>query len=52
MYTDKELTFRTNRLTIRPLNYDDHKDWIEGFENRYPSQYKHDKGKINMDECD
>lgn len=52
MYTDKELTFRTNRLTIRPLNYDDHKGWVEGFENRYPSQYKHDKGKINMNECD
>nr|WP_263314251.1 GNAT family protein [Mammaliicoccus sp. Marseille-Q6498] len=52
MHTNKTLTFETDRLVIRPLEYEDHTDWLTGFNNRYPAQYRHDNGKIDMSDCD
>ncbi|GGI39621.1 GNAT family N-acetyltransferase [Mammaliicoccus stepanovicii] len=52
MYNLKDLHFSTERLYIRPITVNDRQGWLEGFNNRHPSQYRHDKGKVNMDECD
>lgn len=41
----------TERLTIRPLQTTDYENWLKAYENRYPSQYRHDQGKIDMSEC-
>lgn len=41
----------TERLVIRPLKKDDYENWLYEFEGRYPSQHRHDKGKIDMSEC-
>lgn len=41
----------TDRLVIRPLNNSDYENWLLAFENRYPSQNRHDIGKIDMSEC-
>ncbi|MGM9986469.1 MAG: GNAT family N-acetyltransferase [Bacillaceae bacterium] len=41
----------TERLIIRPLKEDDYKNWLTEFNNRFPSQRKHDEGKIDMSEC-
>ena len=41
----------TERLVIRPLNKLDYENWLKEFENRYPSQNRHDQGKIDMSEC-
>jgi len=41
----------TDRLIIRPLKNADYKNWLNAFENRFPSKYKHDKGKMDMSEC-
>lgn len=46
-----EFTSETERLVIRPLNYDDYENWLNEFENRYPSQNPYDQGKIDMSEC-
>ncbi len=45
------LISETERLIIRPLKYDDYENWLSEFEKRYPSQNRHDQGKIDMSEC-
>lgn len=40
----------TERLVIRPLNKDDYENWLNEHENRYPSQNRHDEGKVDMSE--
>ncbi|TGB03690.1 N-acetyltransferase [Halobacillus salinus] len=42
---------KTDRLQIRPLQKSDYETWLQGFTNRYPSQYRHDAGQIDMSEC-
>lgn len=46
-----EVVSETERLLIRPLKKADYENWLNEFENRYPSQHRHDKGKIDMSEC-
>lgn len=46
-----EYASETERLVIRPLKKDDYKNWLHEFKNRYPSQNRHDKGKLDMSEC-
>lgn len=41
----------TERLIIRPLQKDDYINWLNEFENRFPSQHRHDQGKVDMTEC-
>ncbi|WP_456274578.1 GNAT family N-acetyltransferase [Bacillus sp. AK031] len=41
----------TERLIVRPLEKEDYAVWLSGFNERMPSQYRHDKGKLNMEEC-
>ena len=41
----------TERLVIRPLKNDDYRNWLSAFENRLPSQYRHDEGIMDMSEC-
>ena len=51
----KEKTFdfisETERLVIRPLKNVDYNNWLNEFNNRFPSQHRHDIGKIDMSEC-
>ena len=46
-----EYKVETERLIIRPLRNEDYECWLNGFENRFPSQNRHDLGKIDMSEC-
>lgn len=46
-----EYKIETERLITRPLTKEDYECWLNGFENRYPSQNRHDQGKIDMSEC-
>lgn len=46
-----EYILETERLVVRPLQKADYENWLNEFENRYPSQHRHDKGKIDMSEC-
>lgn len=46
-----DYSVETERLIIRSLKKDDYENWINSFENRYLSQNRHDKGKIDMSEC-
>ena len=46
-----EYNLETDRLIIRPLTTGDYENWLKGFENRFPSQNRHDQGKIDMSEC-
>lgn len=48
---DFTISSETERLMIRPLKIDDYKNWLNAFESRFPSQYRHDRGKIDMSEC-
>jgi [ribosomal protein S5]-alanine N-acetyltransferase len=41
----------TDRLLIRPLRKADYSNWLNEFNNRLPSQHKHDKGRMNMNNC-
>jgi [ribosomal protein S5]-alanine N-acetyltransferase len=41
----------SERLVVRPLKEEDYKNWLNEFNNRLPSQHRHDKGKIDMSEC-
>jgi len=41
----------TERLHIRPLKKTDYSNWLNAFNNRLPSQHKHDKGRMNMSNC-
>ncbi|WP_164670580.1 GNAT family N-acetyltransferase [Virgibacillus doumboii] len=41
----------TERLVLRPLQKYDYENWLNEFENRHPSQHRHDKGKMDMREC-
>ncbi|MDG0820766.1 GNAT family N-acetyltransferase [Staphylococcus equorum] len=44
------LHFTTQRLIIRPLEENDYETWLRGFVNRKPSQFKYDKGQVDMSE--
>ena len=46
-----ECSSETERLIIRPLQIGDYENWLQAFENRYPSRHRHDKGKMDMSEC-
>ncbi|MYL39598.1 GNAT family N-acetyltransferase [Halobacillus litoralis] len=46
-----DIVSETERLVIRPLKKSDYKDWLTEFENRAPSQHRHDKGKMDMSQC-
>ncbi|AWE07389.1 GNAT family N-acetyltransferase [Lysinibacillus sp. 2017] len=46
-----EYNSETERLVIRPLKKTDYENWLKEFENRYPSQNRHDQGKLDMSEC-
>lgn len=46
-----EYSSETERLVIRPLKKTDYENWLKEFENRYPSQNRHDQGKLDMSEC-
>ncbi|MGM0847018.1 MAG: GNAT family N-acetyltransferase [Bacillota bacterium] len=41
----------TERLIVRPLTKEDYIVWLKGFNDRMPSQYRHDQGKLNMIDC-
>ena len=41
----------TERLVIRPLKTSDYHNWLNEFEARFPSENRHDKGKIDMSVC-
>ncbi|WP_391122244.1 GNAT family N-acetyltransferase [Psychrobacillus sp. L3] len=43
-----KLYIETERLNIRPFENDDYANWYAGFDNRLPSQYKHDDGYSDM----
>jgi len=45
-----DLTAKTDRLIIRPLQPTDYERWLEGFHNKRPQQHKYDDEKKNMDE--
>lgn len=45
------LQFSTQRLIIRPLEEKDYESWLSGFVNRHASQYKYDKGQIDMSDA-
>lgn len=46
-----EVVSETERLVIRPFKKADYANWLNEFENRYPSQHRHDQGKIDMSQC-
>jgi [ribosomal protein S5]-alanine N-acetyltransferase len=48
--TFKHLT-ETDRLIVRPLVKEDYENWLSAFEQRSPSEHRHDQGKIDMSEC-
>ncbi len=48
---NKNLSFTTNRLEIRPLKNSDYERWLKGFTDRKPSKHKYDDGLIDMSEC-
>lgn len=48
---NKNLTFTTERLEIRPLVNSDYDSWLKGFLERKPSQYQYDDGLIDMSIC-
>ncbi|RPF52211.1 RimJ/RimL family protein N-acetyltransferase [Aquisalibacillus elongatus] len=41
----------TERLVIKPLKKADYNNWLHEFESRYPSQHRHDQGKMDMSDC-
>lgn len=44
-----EIHSETERLVVRPLQEEDYELWMEGWNNRFPSQHKYDDGKIDLD---
>ncbi|PCF85654.1 GNAT family N-acetyltransferase [Staphylococcus delphini] len=48
---NKNLTFTTERLEIRPLVNSDYDSWLNGFLERKTSQYQYDDGLIDMSIC-
>ncbi|RIW37277.1 N-acetyltransferase [Bacillus salacetis] len=46
-------TYKTEakRLMVRPLKEEDYQGWYKGFNERMPSQHRHDPGKLDMSEC-
>ncbi|MFD1017954.1 GNAT family N-acetyltransferase [Thalassobacillus hwangdonensis] len=42
---------QTERLIIRPLVKEDYSSWLDGFNQRQPSQHRHDSGRMDMEEC-
>lgn len=51
--TDKTFALfcESERLAVRPLQNEDYQNWLNEFENRLPSQHRHDTGNIDMSEC-
>jgi [ribosomal protein S5]-alanine N-acetyltransferase len=47
-YTYKTIT---KRLLVRPLTREDYQAWYKGFNERLPSQHRHDPGKLDMSDC-
>jgi hypothetical protein len=45
MSGDRNLMIETKRLIIRPYKREDYTNWYTQFNNRLPSQYKHDDGR-------
>ncbi|CAM3957056.1 GNAT family N-acetyltransferase [Mesobacillus zeae] len=41
----------TERLFLRPLQAADYENWLLSFNNRFPSLYRHDRGKMDMSDC-
>ncbi|WP_342512405.1 GNAT family N-acetyltransferase [Sporosarcina sp. FSL K6-1522] len=49
MKTEKiKIQSDTERLVIRPLQNKDYELWLEGCRNRFPSQYKYDDDKMDL----
>ncbi|WP_425541987.1 GNAT family N-acetyltransferase [Alkalibacillus silvisoli] len=46
-----DIIAETERLIIRPLNENDYENWLNEFTNRFPSQHRHDMGKMDMSKC-
>lgn len=46
-----EAKIETKNLILRPYLNDDYRNWLSAFNNRYPSQNRFDKGKMDMSEC-
>lgn len=44
-----ELVLETERLILRAFNDGDYESWLDGFNQRLPSQYKYDDGYTNME---
>jgi [ribosomal protein S5]-alanine N-acetyltransferase len=42
---------KTERLSIRPLSSGDYSSWYKGFDERLPSQHRHDPGRLDMSVC-
>lgn len=51
MHKNLGLHFTTQRLIIRPLEENDYESWLSGFVNRKPSQYRYDKGQVDMSDA-
>lgn len=51
MHKNLGLHFTTQRLIIRPSEENDYESWLSGFLNRKPSQYRHDKGQVDMSDA-
>ncbi|MEN1970622.1 GNAT family N-acetyltransferase [Lentibacillus sp. N15] len=43
-----KLHSETERLVLRPLQNQDYERWLEGFRDRFPSQYKYDDDKMDL----
>ncbi|WP_396266097.1 GNAT family N-acetyltransferase [Halobacillus salinarum] len=44
------LQSETERLILRPLQNDDYERWLEGFRDRFSSQYKYDGDSLDVNE--
>ncbi|MBM7645658.1 hypothetical protein JOD45_001876 [Scopulibacillus daqui] len=42
-----DYVLETERLIIRPLQENDYRQWLEGFNNKLPSKHKYDDNKID-----
>lgn len=45
-----DIVLETKRLVIRPLQVNDYNQWLDGFNNKLPSQKKFDDDKLDMSE--
>lgn len=49
--TETQFEIKSERLIVRSLTIEDYSNWLKEFENRNPSQHRHDEGKKDMSEC-